>query len=234
MYVHCYSHVLNLCIAKACDLQVIQNVIGSLNQVCLFFNNSPKRQALLKQMIGQIPESSAREKLVDQCHTRWVARHDSFNVFCKLYTVVVIAFEDILSQSNHHNWNNDTVTAANSLKVAITQRQFLIAFVVAKKGLEYAKVLSVSLQQRAKDIAKAFDETSSVIKSLEEVRKDVDATHMAWHEEALLLGSKVGVLPSVLRRCGRQTNRDNTPEEDSITYYRQTVTIPFLISSLLR
>ena len=40
VYVHCYSHVLNLCIAKACDLQVIQNVIGSLNQVCLFFNNS--------------------------------------------------------------------------------------------------------------------------------------------------------------------------------------------------
>ena len=36
VYVHCYSHVLNLCIAKACDLQVIQNVIGSLNQVCLF------------------------------------------------------------------------------------------------------------------------------------------------------------------------------------------------------
>ena len=87
---------------------------------------------------------------------------------------------------------------------------------VAKKGLEYAKVLSVSLQQRAKDIAKAFDETSSVINALEEVRKDVDVIHMAWHEEALLLGSKVGVLPSVPRRCGRQTNRDNTPEEYNI------------------
>ena len=108
----------------------------------------------------------------------------------------------------------------NSLKVAITQWQFLIAFVVAKKGLEYAKVLSVSLQHRTKDIAKSFDETSSMIKALEEVRNDVDATHMAWHEEALLLGSKVGVLPSVLRRCGRQINRYNTPAEDSITYYR--------------
>lgn len=96
---------------------------------------------------------------------------------------------------------------------------------VAKKGLEYAKVLSVSLQQRAKDIAKAFDETSSVIKA---VRKDVDATHLAWHEEALLLGSKVGVLPSLPRRCGRQTNRDNTPAEDTIAYYRRTLTIPFL------
>ena len=79
--------------------------------------------------------------------------------------------------------NNDTVTAANSLKVAITQWQFIIAFVVAKKGLEYAKVLSVSLQQRSKDIAKAFDEISSVIRALEEVRNNVDATHLAWHEK---------------------------------------------------
>ena len=67
-----------------------------------------------------------------------------------------------------------------------------------------------------------------MIKALEEVRKDVDATHMVRHEEALLLGSKVGVQPSVPRRCGRQTNRDNTPAEDSITYYRRTLTIPFL------
>ena len=35
--VYCHSHVLNLCIAKACDLQVICNVIGTLNQGCLFF-----------------------------------------------------------------------------------------------------------------------------------------------------------------------------------------------------
>lgn len=149
VYVHCCSHVLNLCIAKACDLQVIRNVIGTLNQVCLFFNTSPKCQGLLEQMIGQMPESSARKTLVDQCRTRWVARHDSFNVFSKLYTAVVEAFEMILSQSNHQKWNNDTVTAANSLKAAITQWQFLIGFVVAKKGLEYAKVLSVSLQQRS-------------------------------------------------------------------------------------
>ena len=72
-----------------------------------------------------------------------------------------------------------------------------------------------------------------MIKALEEVRKDVDATHMAWHEEAFLLGSKVGVLPSVPRRCGRQTNRDNTPAEDSITYYRRTLTIPFLDDQLI-
>ena len=129
----------------------------------------------------------------------------------------------------HHTATKvETVSSANSLKVAITQWQFLIGFVVAKRGLEYAKVLSVSLQLRARDIANAFTETSNVIKALEQIRKDVDATHLAWHEEAQQLGSKVGVSSSVPRRCGRQCNRDNMPAEDSETYYRRTLTIPFI------
>lgn len=82
---------------------------------------------------------------------------------------------------------------------------------VDKKGLEYAKVLSVSLQLCAKDITNAFTETSIVIKALEQIRNDVDVTHLAWHEEALLLGSKIGVIPSVPRCCGKQCNRDNMP-----------------------
>lgn len=86
-------------------------------------------------------------------------------------------------------------------------------------------VLSVSLQLHAKDIANTFTETSNVIKALERIRNDVNTTHLAWHEEALQLGGKVGVTTSVPRQCGRQCNR---PAEDSKTYYRRTLTIPFL------
>ena len=57
-----------------------------------------------------------------------------------------------------------------NLKVAITQWQFLIGF----------------------DCKERLIETSNVIKASEQIR-DVDATHLAWHEEALQLGSKVGV-----------------------------------------
>lgn len=225
VYVHCYSHVLNLCTAKACDLQVVRNVTGTLNQV---FNTSPKCQAQLEQVIGRMPESSNRKILIDQCRTCWVARHDSFRVFGKLYEAIVETFEETISPSNHQSWNTETVTSANSLEVAITQWQFLIGFVVAKKGLEYAKVLSVSLQLRAKDIAHAFTETCNVIKALEQIRNDVVVTHLAWHEEALLLGSKIGIIPSVPCHCGRQCNRDNMPAEDSESYYQRTLTIPYL------
>ena len=220
--------MLNLCIAKACEIQEVCNVIGTLNQVCLFFNTSPKRQALLEKVIGRRPESTARKTLVDQCRTHWAARHDSFHVFEKLYEAVVDAFEEIVSPGNRQNWNNDTISSATSLKIAITQWPFLIAFIVAKKGLEYAKVLTVSLQSHSRDIASAFCETSNVIKALEQLRTDVDSVHQGWHEEATKMAGNIEVTPSIPRRCGRQRNRDNTPAESSETYYRRTVTIPFL------
>ena len=61
-------------------------------------------------------------------------------------------------------------------------------------------------------------------KTLEEVRRNVDSTHLVWHKETVPLGSSIGVTPSVLRQCGRQANRDNTPTEDCVSYYQLTLT----------
>jgi hypothetical protein len=35
-----------------------------------------------------MPESSNRKTLVDQCWTHWIARHDPFHVFEKLYVAI--------------------------------------------------------------------------------------------------------------------------------------------------
>lgn len=40
MYVHCNSHVLNLCIAAACKLPPVRNMIDSLNEI-YFFSTIP-------------------------------------------------------------------------------------------------------------------------------------------------------------------------------------------------
>ena len=69
LYVHCSAHVLNLCIVKACDIQVVRNVLGTMIEIGLFFNYSAKRQVLLEKHIGLcMPES--KKKLVDLCRTR--------------------------------------------------------------------------------------------------------------------------------------------------------------------
>ena len=44
VYFHCAAHALNLCILAACNVQEIRNMLGTLEQICLFFMFSAKRQ----------------------------------------------------------------------------------------------------------------------------------------------------------------------------------------------
>ena len=48
---HFTSHSLNLVLAHSCKLNVIRNMIDRLTEACLFFNYSPKREAILKNVI---------------------------------------------------------------------------------------------------------------------------------------------------------------------------------------
>ena len=51
-YVHCSSHVLNLCIVQACSLTSIRNMNGAITESAYFFENSFKRQAFFVNAIS--------------------------------------------------------------------------------------------------------------------------------------------------------------------------------------
>ena len=64
LYVHCVSHVLNLCIVTACSIQAIQNMYGVVEEICLFF--SPKWQQELQEHIEKLPVgTTSKTKLVE-------------------------------------------------------------------------------------------------------------------------------------------------------------------------
>lgn len=50
-YVHCNSHVLNLCIVEACSLPPIRNMNSTVTETAYFFNNSSKRQLYLEKIL---------------------------------------------------------------------------------------------------------------------------------------------------------------------------------------
>ena len=61
-YVHCGSHVLNLCIASACTIHAIRNMMGNVCAVSEFFNNSPKRFEfceMCRRFVAGIPSFSS-------------------------------------------------------------------------------------------------------------------------------------------------------------------------------
>ena len=227
VYVHCAAHSLNLCVVAACKIQAVKNMMGTMVEICLFFSNSPKRQLELEKNIQSIQGATAN-KLVNLCKTRWVARIDALEVFFSLFPAVVRTLE-VISEGGDTGWNQDSRRSADSLLICITKFQFLIAFVVTKQCLEYIKGLTVSLQKRAKDICQAYSEVNTIVTALNEVRSDIDVKHKVWHDMAITLGEKVDAPePQLPRRCGHQTARNNTPGDTPESYYRRTISIPFL------
>ncbi|XP_065651952.1 52 kDa repressor of the inhibitor of the protein kinase-like [Hydra vulgaris] len=49
LYVHCGSHVLNLCVADACNIQIVSNMMSNVQVISQFFHFSPKRFDVLKK-----------------------------------------------------------------------------------------------------------------------------------------------------------------------------------------
>ena len=92
-YVHCASHVLNLCIVQSASVPDIRNMMDVASGVARFFNNSPKRQMALDKYIEDLhsrdSQSSKRKKLKELCQTRWVERHDAFEAFSELFESTV-------------------------------------------------------------------------------------------------------------------------------------------------
>ena len=104
-----------------------------------------------------------------------------------------------------------------------------MAFVVCKSCLSYVIDISRFLQKKAKDICDAYSEICTVIDALQEVRDEIDDRSMKWFEEAQEMGeSHNAPLPSIPRRCGRQTQRDNVPGDSPEEYFCRTITIPFV------
>ena len=135
--VHCAAHSLNLCVVGACKIQKVKNMMVEL---CLFFSNSPKRQIELEKHIQTIEGTNAKKL----CKTRWVARIDALQVFFDLYPAVVKTLE-VISEGATTGWNAESCRSV----ICITKFQFLMAYVVTKKCLQYTKG---SLQKIAKDI----------------------------------------------------------------------------------
>lgn len=88
----------------------------------MFFENSPKRQAVLEEKIMET-EQPNKKYLLNLCRTRWIRRHEAFENFSQLYEVVDL-LEDIRSS---HGWNQDKVTDA------FTRFEFMMDFVVTWK-----------------------------------------------------------------------------------------------------
>ena len=69
LYVHSFNHQFNLVIAKSCNIQKLQNLMGIIKEISYFFNLSPEREQFLKDVKKLFEVDTTKEKLMDVCLT---------------------------------------------------------------------------------------------------------------------------------------------------------------------
>ena len=226
-YIHCNSHVLNLCIVQACSLQAIRNMNATITETAYFFNNSSKRQHFLEKVIDR---ATKVVKVKDLCRTRWIYRHEAyenFHILIKYLINVMIAITEHDSTYGDMDWDSKTTIAANGLLKMFCSFTFILSFIVTMNAMAIIKPLSIKLRKRNNDIVHAYEKVEEVIDELGAIRENDSIIH-AWYIQSIEVAAEVDVTPQVPRTTARQSHRDNVEHISPEEYYRRSIIIPFL------
>ena len=160
LYTHCSSHALNLVIAHSCSFPFVRNVLGNVKETFLFFSVSPKREALLKDIVekSNLNLSNSRSVLLELCKTRWAERLDSYMhfypAFCYIVkTLEVVAFglhddegfDSLLAEKGQ--WDRKSKTRATYILKSLCDFSFILTFLTVYKLLSRLDGVTVSLKR---------------------------------------------------------------------------------------
>lgn len=238
-YQGCCLHSLNLAICHACEMRSIQNMLDTCRELYSFFDNSPKRQALLNMVIDVLAQGETKKRrLKNLCKTRWVERHTTFQTIFDLYHYIVMALDEIYDPSDDERfkcpeedswaWDANTRTLANGLRQTMKSFSHIVTFVCCMELLEPMRPIVSSLQGRLVEVYFGFQKIEEVTHVYNEIRRNIDTCYDRMYLKVLALATLVGSEEQRPRTNRRQTNRENVPAETVKTYWKRVVVIPFL------
>lgn len=225
-YVHCNSHILNLCIVQAC-IREIRNMNSTITETAYFFSNSSKRQHFLEMVIDK---ATKIVRVKDLCCTRWIYRHEAYENFHLLFkhlVDVMIAITERDSTYGDMNWDSKTIVSANGLLKMFHSFGFILSFVVTMNAMAIIKPVSIKLQYKTNDIVYAYSKIKEVISELDSIRSSENILHM-WYVQSEEIAGEVNVVPQVPRVASRQIHRANVDHESPEQYYQRSIVLPFL------
>ena len=221
-YQGCCLHSLNLVICKSTKIASVRNMFDSCQQVFLFFDNSPKRQRFLEEVIGCLAPESKKKKIKGLCKIRWMERQDTFSTIFELYPYLLRTWNQICmpssstdlnqesTSSTEWNWDAETRTSANGLRHTFSSFEHIVAFVLTKELLEPMRPLAAGLQGRSIEVYFAYKKVSEITNFYHQLRSNVEAEHKKVYEKAKKLADNVNSNESIPRlaygKCIIQTH----------------------------
>ena len=97
-------------------------------------------------------------------------------------------------QHTHKQWNKETTTQAFTLLKRL-DFEFLVNLIITQKALAFTSGVTSRLQKQGIDVVEAYqyDIVQHVIRSLQNVRGQIDSYFHDWFEEATDLARKLNV-----------------------------------------
>ena len=90
------------------------------------------------------------------------------------------------------DWDSDTKVKAQGFLHVLKSAQHIIAFLVAKNGLEQVKHIAAKLQKGDQDIVHAYDMIDSTIDNANELRKNIKDEFHDWFVDATRIANEIG------------------------------------------
>ncbi|KAK3091798.1 hypothetical protein FSP39_022710 [Pinctada imbricata] len=126
------------------------------------------------------------------------------------------------------SWDRQSKITAQGLLTSLTSFPILITFVFAKYVIDTIKPLTVKLQKRDNDIAKANKLIVDHVSRVKEMRENVDDEFESCFLDAKKIADDIEMEVTIPRTCGKQKHRVNVSSNDPAEYYKLAVAIPFL------
>ena len=150
IYVHCASHCLNLVFNTSSQLPAVRNMFATLSDFINFFNESPKRHAVL-DMLGH-----AFDILWHEIHsTGWF-----YPAFCR--TLLWCSFW-LTRDRWRCEYGCKKKVKALSLLSSVSSSSFLVSLSAAKKVMSLTYMLSTCLQSPMLDLSDGTEMSCSII-----------------------------------------------------------------------
>jgi hypothetical protein len=165
LFVHCYSHVLNLVLQQTTySISQCRIFFKTLSGLATFFSSSPKRSEKLKKFMTK--------KLPKVAPTRWNFTSRLVNTVKEYKEQIIGFFEDIIRDDCEDNWDADTVVQAQGYLYFF--RQFLNIFLleVYSRLFTHTDTLYNILQTKILDIAYCLQEINKLKNTVLEFRRN--------------------------------------------------------------
>ncbi|KAM8977687.1 52 kDa repressor of the inhibitor of the protein kinase [Pelodytes ibericus] len=227
VYTLCSTCALNIWLVKSTPVTGVSVVLGTLEDIYLFFKKSKLLQEELEYTITLqfIDNEEKGTELKEIIRSEWISRHDAFEIIVHLLESFVLCLDKIACDTSFR-CNSEITSHAFVLSSALSDFDFIISVVILKNSLSFTRAFGKNLQGQTSDVYSAANSLTAVLHTLNEVMENIEVYHEFWFEEATTLASKLDIPVKLPGRFRRMQHINLQADLTAESFYKEALSMP--------